>query len=217
MKKIILTTFILVAAVFSFEKSVAKQCFGHFNVGGTDHIAPFYNLSIAADTLFDVGTTINLPITISVVNQGMCFCTPDSTWCTYNGGIISNSQAFNVMDTGTYLIYYNVAGDLYCDFSMYNFQLTLHVGYRTSTSVSEISNPDLFQIYPTISKGICKIKTDPKNHIKKIAMSDEAGRIVFTSSTDFSEINLGAFAQGIYFYAAEDDEGNVFRGKLIRD
>ncbi len=217
MKKIILTTFILFAAVFSFEKSTAKQCFGHFNVGGTDHIAPFWNLSIAVDTLFDPGTTISLPISISVVNQGMCFCTPDSAWCTYNGGLISNSSAFTVVDTGTYLIYHNVAGDTYCDFSMYNFQLTLHVGYRTSTSVTEISNPGNLQIYPTISQGICKIKTEPKFHIKKIAMSDEAGRIVYTTSTDFSEINLGPFAQGIYFFTAEDETGNVYRGKLIRD
>jgi hypothetical protein len=215
MKKIILITTILLA-VFSFEKSFGKHCCAFFDVGGTTYIAQFYTLSIFADTLFDNGSTINLPVTASAGNGANCICTSNSTWWTHNGVLIINSNSYTVSDTGDYIIHENVDGGLSCG-GIWNFQLTLHVGYRLAATVSVISNPGNFQIYPCISTGIFRIRTDAQCRIKKIAVSDEAGRIIYTTENNFSELNLCGFAQGIYFYASEDETGKVYRGKLIKD
>lgn len=92
----------------------------------------------------------------------------------------------------------------------------INIRYRTLTFISPISNPNLFEIYPSLSSGIFNIKSSADHLPKKIFVTDGEGRIVYSSATNFSEINLSDFEVGIYFYAVEDESQKVYWGKIIK-
>jgi hypothetical protein len=215
MKKTAIAFVLIFLFLIPALRSNGKECFGYFNLAGANHIAPFFQPAISFDTLIDPGTTINLPVSITLFGQGSCTCTADSAWWIYNGNLISNSPNYTITDTGVYYIYQNALGDPGCDYTSYAFSLTLHVAYRSTNSVSELSPQNLVQIYPTISTGIFHVKTDAAFHINKISVRDDTGRIIYSSSTNLSEIDLSNYAVGVYIYQATDDKGHFSRGKLI--
>jgi len=81
--------------------------------------------------------------------------------------------------------------------------------------VNELSNISNVFIYPSISSGLFQIKTNEQ--LKKILITDGVGRIVFSSSVPVSEINFSNVADGIYFYAIEDDKEMVWRGMIVKN
>jgi hypothetical protein len=205
MKKILLATIILVAVVFTFERSSGKECNGYFNVGGINHTATYFQ-AISADTLLNQGDAVNLQIFISVVGLGSCGCTIDSAWCVYNGNLLANSLSYTVTDTGIYDIYERVAGYGGCMDPVYNFHLILHVGYRVETSVSAIYHPDIFQIYPNPTTNNFTLKNIPINETSSLQIINTIGEIVYAEKLiGRRELIIHPnLSSGIYFVRVND-------------
>jgi hypothetical protein len=217
MKKIILSLVILFAFIFSFEKCFGKHCHATFDVGGTIHTIYFTTPYISADTLFNVGNIINLPINISSGDDiGTCSCTSDSVWWMHNGLLISNSLSYAVTDTGVYSIYDNVDVAQTC-LGVYNFQLTLHVGYRAATSVNEVYNTNILQIYPNPTNNTFTIKNISSNETLFLQIRNAIGEVVYTENLfgKNEQVVSADFAKGIYFVHVNDSEKNIVRKLVI--
>ncbi len=201
MKKIFLTSIVLFALLFSSGNSFGKGCYAHIIYGTLlnygFHDPTGVTLTLNLDTIYDYNAIINDTLKFGEGGDPM-LC-----W--------GYDQNFFINDTGFYSFNFSTAE------TMIIF-INLHVSRASAIlSTTSISNPDLFQIYPTLSSGIFRIKTSADYHPKKIIVTDGEGRIVYTSATNFSEINLTDFATGIYFYAVEDEWQKVYRGKIIRN
>jgi hypothetical protein len=217
MKKVILASIILLVFVFSFDKSFGKHCHATFDLGGTIHPIYFTAPSIYLDTLFNVGDVINLPISVSSADDiGSCSCTSDSVWWIHDGVLISNSLSYTVTDTGVYSIYDNVDVAQTC-LGIYNFQLTLHVGYRVTTSVNEVSSADILQIYPNPANNTVTIKYVSSNETSLLQLANALGEVVYTEKLfgKTEEVIHPDFANGIYFWKVTNDSGIQKTGKLI--
>lgn len=217
MKKTLLNSVILFTLLFSPINSFCKGCIWGLHVGGKIYYSNDIHPQVSADTLFNIGDSINLPISITQFYLGLCTCSMQSIRWIHNAMQISSDTVYTVIDTGEYNIFLDFVHGTWCAESDSEFVFNLHVGYNRATSVTSISNPTLLQIYPSVSSTFFRIKTSEDYHLKKISVTDSQGRIVYTSSTNFSEINLTRFTNGIYFYEVEDELQRVFRGKIVKD
>ena len=216
MKKLIIASVILLFLFSTSYTSEAKDCVYGFHVGSriyyTNHIYP----QVSADTIFYYGDTINLPITVSQYIMGCGACSIDSIKWMHNSIQVGSDTIYTVHEIGDYTAFiYFSSQTCFQDYTYYIFNL--HVGYTEATGISFNSNPRLFKIYPSVSSTIFNIQASADYHPKKISVVDGEGRIVYSSSTNFSEINLTYFSNGIYFYAVEDEFQKVFRGKIIKN
>jgi hypothetical protein len=222
MKKIIFTCYLLTIFFLSTQNLLAQSncslrictdssahCFNYSWPGGIKNIF---------DTAISQPDTINLVVNIyhDLATGGCADCQFGTiTW--YGGVVMDNGlfflgHSYLIKDTGSYMVIANAIGNG-C-YSSFNDTLIINVGYYP-TSVSEINNQNIFKLYPSISSGLFQIKT--KEQLKKIVVTDGVGRIVYSSATPVSEINLSGVSDGIYFYAIEDEKERVFRGKIVKE
>jgi len=217
MKKILLKSVLLFALLFSSANCFCKDCIWGLHVGSKVYYANHIYPQVSADTLFNVGDSINLPISITQFYLGQCSCTMNNIRWMHNALQVSSDSIYTVLDTGEYDIFLDFVPGSACIGGDTEYVFNLHIGYNSPTSIASISNSTLLQIYPSISSEVFKIKISENYHPTKIFVTDSQGRIVYTSSTNFSELNLSRFTDGIYFYELVDELQRVFRGKLIKN
>jgi hypothetical protein len=210
MKKIILRFVILVAFVFSFDKSFGKGCRVHCNVGTVigDIFHPTYILHL--DTLYNVGDTINLSVRISL-DMGPCqlyllHTNIDSSHWIWQGW----TYTFTIVDTGTYIISMTTTDSNPIDD-------TITVGYRTATSLPEFSSPNILQIYPNPTNNTFTIKNISSKGKTLMEIINVFGEVVYKKELYGKKEYLidEHFAKGIYFVRMNDGESNVVRKLII--
>ena len=87
--------------------------------------------------------------------------------------------------------------------------------YSNIVSVTPGSRNALFAVFPNPVKGMVHIQGD---HIKEIVITDNAGKIVTRQeviNSNLVNINVMAFAPGIYLVAVTDTQGNKQIKKLV--
>ncbi len=206
MKKIIFTL-VLFVAMISFSAQAESPCRPYLILNGIQYswMTTYVSISInQGDTLI-----------CSVAEGSPCgFCAIDSAITNWTfHGITTYVVTIAATDTGTYTLYAHPASTSCGLGDDGTFYVT--VNYST-TSVAELVSSNGIEVSPTLSSGIFKIKTADKN-LKQLRISDSAGRIVYTSENNFSEINLSNFSSGIYFYALTDEKENVWRGRIVKE
>jgi len=112
---------------------------------------------------------------------------------------------YKLSDTGSYNIWF------YNNGTTGFWNRTFEIAYFQSTGINSIAEDADLQFYPSYSTGIFKIKHDQP--LKNIFITDNAGRVVFETMNNFSEINLTKFSSGIYYYTITDENNKVWRGK----
>jgi hypothetical protein len=90
-------------------------------------------------------------------------------------------------------------------------QLTLHVGYRVSTSVNELSKANFLQIYPNPTNNTFTIKNISSNEVSLLQIMNPVGEVAYTEKLfGKKEYVVDAnLAKGIYFVRVEDGKSNV--------
>jgi hypothetical protein len=126
-----------------------------------------------------------------------------------------STSNYTITDTGAYLITAYATLGSGCT-SLVGSGMIIHVGYAIAAGVFAIADSEL-QVYPSVSSGIFHIRSSENFHPTLISVTDEEGKIIYTSFTAFSEINLSHFTEGIYFYAIENESHRIFRGRIIKN
>jgi len=119
-----------------------------------------------------------------------------------------NSFRLVLSDTGHYHLYHFNQTAIFWNWDF-------DVFHSSTTGIQNTLINEQPRFYPSISEGIYKLQTTQK--LKHLLIIDNAGRTLFETSNDFSEINLSGFLGGIYYYAITDEKEKVWRGKLIKD
>ena len=223
MKKIIFTCTVLFVIIFSTNKSVGKGCW--LDVWIKNHLdSELVEPGGIIDATFNIGDTINMNVRMNAIcfYPGYCGTFQIISSATMNGNSICpsnncDSVTLTITDTGLYHVEIIIIASSYGGNNCrdQNYQIDLHVHYLSVNGIAEINNQNTFQFYPSVSSGSFRIKT--KEHLKKIVVTDGVGRIVYSSFVPVSEINLSGAADGIYFYAIEDEKGRMFRGKVVKE
>ncbi len=74
------------------------------------------------------------------------------------------------------------------------------------------------KVYPNPSTGIFHFQfSDSREQIKRIAITDITGRVVYTVEKNLSELNTSELSSGIYFYSVFTKSDKLFKGKLIKE
>jgi hypothetical protein len=197
--------------LFSLSNVLAK-CYreADFYIGASHyHRSTDFNPSFAIDTLIDTSEPISISVKYNYEEYGKdCWDYPLSYEWKKNGVIVSTSQVYTIVDTGSYMARITMQ-------SGHIQYATLHVGSLQMISVNEISSADKFSFYPSLSSGIFQIKSEQS--LTKIQILDTRGRLVFNESENLSSIDLSGFSAGVYFYYVEDKSGQVYRGRIIKD
>ncbi|MCX6292202.1 MAG: T9SS type A sorting domain-containing protein, partial [Bacteroidetes bacterium] len=86
------------------------------------------------------------------------------------------------------------------------------------TEVNEITEQNNVWCYPNPTAGVFHFQFGNKeNAIKNVTITDVTGRIIFFTNQNKNEVHLSFAAAGIYFYSVVTKEGNVFKGKLVKE
>ncbi len=80
-----------------------------------------------------------------------------------------------------------------------------------STELREI------KLFPNPSNGIIRIKTDSNIELKKMILVNCMGEKIIERKVIDTYLNISSFPPGIYFLSIEDNRGNWFQQKIIKD
>ena len=216
MKKIILAAVILFPAVFSFDKSFAQSDGGE---GGETILkgCPAY-LYIDSDT-----TAYNIKCNCLTLDRWL---NPgDSILCSISGylwGLVwfrgtdtvsTDINPYAITDTGNYFVRATIGDGIW---TCAQWVGSAHINVHPSqiSAISEISNPNILQIYPNPTNNNFTIKNISASEISLLQIINPTGAIVYTEKLyGKNEYLIDAnFAKGIYFVRVN----NVVR-KLIVD
>ena len=173
-----------------------------------------HQYAIVGDTLYNPGDSINT--TFRVLEYGDCVPSGNCTFTDFqwyrNGTALAGETNYQYMaaDTGLYQVYYisDCSGSESTSF---------HIGYYGG--FTQINEPDTKKNSPFIyadGSSIFRINMAGKK-LRQLIVSENSGRLVLSISNPVSEINLGDFAPGIYYYTIYDEEKNFWRGKIVNE
>jgi hypothetical protein len=85
------------------------------------------------------------------------------------------------------------------------------------TSIKVLANPNKIWLSPNPSKGLLTIQNIPANEIATIFIFDLNGKMVISTTADsqLNTITLNDLHNGMYFYHAITQDGEVVKGKFI--
>jgi hypothetical protein len=202
---------LIISVLFLLASDVSGKCYRRhdFYVGAASYWSDNSSFVFNLDTAIDFSGEFSMNVRYEYSEQGKtCYNTPTAYQWKKNNVIVSTSQIYTITDTGFYEARLTMmdGGDKFA---------YLHVGSSEVTSVNEITQASThFSFTPSSSTGIFKIET--ARPLSKVFISDNLGRVVFTSSENISSVDLSAVRNGVYFYYAEDKEGAVFRGRVVK-
>ena len=176
-------------------------------------------MGVVGDTVICPGDSININLRPTLNGGGWgggCTCMLFSFQWYKDGVILPGDTNFILYVTipGTYRVSFTY------DCSFKNLEFTIAYNNCVTTTVNNPTESSIqnFSLYPDVSTGIFKIKFPSSSTIlKQLRITDNAGRIVFASSNNFSEINLSNFSPGIYYYAITDEKENIYRGRIVKE
>jgi len=169
----------------------------------------FAGIGQLTDVFIQPGDSLNF-----FVGSGQ-YCVSNDLVFAYNGDTLFDGQAgdpdpsysYTAYDTGHYYMRY------YFYFVPHIFDFNVH--YSNATGIKNIINDQSVSIFPTVSSGLFKIKSEKK--LKHLHVLDYSGRKVLETDHEFSEIDLSRFSPGIYFYLVTDEKQYCWRGKMIKE
>ena len=168
---------------------------------------------VFGDTLIIPGDTINTLFRVS--SWGDCgssgYCnSSDFQWFRNGIALVGDTNyTYTATDTGLYRVEF-ISDCL--GFKSKSFHISYQGGFtQTNELIRENSSPFVYHA----GSSIYRINMTDKK-LKQLLLSDNSGRLVLSTINTFSEIDLGTFSPGIYYYTIYDEDKNAWRGKIVK-
>jgi hypothetical protein len=204
---------ILLATLFFFSSGNALaqgRCYPKWYIGsniyGGHHDCTCAQTTV--DTLLDGDDGLWITLSSQLACSGDCSLEQPETYAWIHNSDTVESVNYLVEDTGTYIgiIKYSGCGPG-------TMRIRIHVGYNSPAAITELNKPELL-IYPSISSGVFKIKSE--HPLAKILIRDCSGKVVFSTYESAASIDITYLIDGIYFYYIEDKKQHAKSGKLVK-
>ena len=91
-----------------------------------------------------------------------------------------------------------------------------NVKYMATVASGVESNELVFEIIPSSTEGIFNIINKSATQIKSLNVYDLNGKLIISKSSQFDEINISQFSNGLYLLNIETEEGQNYLHKVVR-
>ena len=127
----------------------------------------------------------------------------------YDGGLLATGWVVpQIPDTGNQDIWILKVDSLGCEVANCLYTSTGEIIKNASQGVN---------VYPNPSTGIFYFQNNSNQETEKCELFDYTGKSVLNAEGAKDQIDLNSMAKGIYFYRVEMRNGNIYKGKLIKE